>query len=201
MKTRTLLAVATAIAVVIPLACNRKDKASGDSADSTAAVAEGGAETGDTSDSQPPAAAAADDSVPADLTITLSGGQAKDDGTYHTLGKAEMCQHVAAPRDQAPEWTIGGFGSGSGPGSAALVLRVGKTTGGTTGQMSAVFYVVIPNGLVSAHFINTWTGTVTTGSGTVKVTPQGAGARFDVKGVDAEATRINATVICKKLSA
>jgi hypothetical protein len=199
MKTRTLLAVA--IAVVIPLACNRKDKASGDSADSTAADAEGGAETGGTSDSQPPAAAAADDSVPVDVTITLSGGHAKDDGTYHTLGKAEMCQHVAAAPDQAPEWTIGGFGRGSGPGSAALVLKVGKTTGGATGQMSAVFYVAIPNGLVSAHFINTWTGTVTSGSGTVKVTPQGAGARFDLNGVDAEATRINATVICKKLSA
>jgi hypothetical protein len=197
MRTRTLLAVA--IAVVIPLACNRKDKASSDSA---AAVAQGGADTGGTSDSQPPAAAATDDSVPVDVTITLSGGHAKDSGTYHTLGKAEVCQHVAAASDRVPEWTVGGMGGGgSGPGAAAVVLKVGKTTGGTTGQMSAVIYALLPDGLVSAHFIETFTGTATSGSGTVKVTPQGAGARFDLKGVDAEATSINATVICKKLSA
>jgi hypothetical protein len=197
MRTRTLLA----IAVVIPLACSRKDKASGDRADSTAAVAEGGAETGDTSDSQPQAAAAADDSVPVDVTVTLSGGQAKDDGTYHTVGKAEVCQHVAAPPERIPEWTVGGYGSGSGPGSTAVLLKVGKTTGGTTGQMSAQIFVIRPDGLASPHFIETFTGKATSGSGTVKVTSQGAGARFDLNGVDAEATKITATVTCRKLSA
>jgi hypothetical protein len=195
LQTRTLLAVA--ISVVIPIACSGKDKGSGDSA---AAVA-GGAETDGTSDGPPPAAAAADDSVPVDVTVTLSGGHAKDDGTYRTRGKAELCQHVAAPPDRIPEWTIGGYGSGSGPGSAAVLLKVGKTIGGTTGQMSAQIFVIRPDGLASPHFIETFTGKATSGSGTVKVTSQGAGARFDLNGVDAEATKITATVTCKKLSA
>ena len=196
MRTRTLLAVA--IAVVIPLACNRKDKASGDSA---AAVAKGGADTSDTSDSQPPASAAADDSVPVDVTITLSGGQAKDDGTYRASGKASLCEHVVAPRNRVPEWTIAHGGGGMGAGAAGVELKAGKTPGGTTDQLFAQISVGRPDGLVSTHFINTFTGTVASGSGTVKVVLQGAGARFDLNGVDSEGTRINATVICKKLSA
>ncbi|MDQ6633893.1 MAG: hypothetical protein M3Z10_03965 [Gemmatimonadota bacterium] len=196
MPKRNLLAFA--IAVAFPLACNRKDGPSGDSA---AAMAKGGADTSDTSDSQPPAAAAADDSVPVDVTIALSGGQAKDDGTYRASGKASLCEHVVAPGNRMPEWTIAHGGGGMGAGAADVELKVGKTPGGTTDQLFAQISVGRPDGLVSPHFISTFTGTVTSGSGTVKVVPQGAGARFDLNGVDAEGTKINATVICKKLSA
>lgn len=152
----------------------------------------------------PPSSPSAD-SIPMDVSLTVSGAPGGN-GAYHATGNGSECSYnpAATPRPPDTEWKVL-YAKQDDPGVHSVLLNLGKTTNGATDQM----YLMLSAGMITAggmtvppmYSIGTFKSGSVEGQGTAKVTRVGDGVRIDFDGVAATyKARIKMTVICKRLS-
>ena len=157
-------------------------------------------------------AAAAPDSIPMQVTVTVTGhpnmtkgGGEFVGGTFTSNRKGAMCMHYPDARADAVqnEWMVH-WSNPDDPNLQLVQLGVGKTANGSTDRLTAMIHA----GRVKAagteapvmENIGTYGGGTKLGSGTVRVTRQGDGVRIDFDLVGGNwKTGLTGTVVCERL--
>lgn len=151
--------------------------------------------------------ASARDSIPLEITLTASGGQVGNDGTFTARGMGQRCTYDESvqPGVTGAAWHVV-FSTDDTTGVQMLNLEVGAPVDGTTGA----FALTVVAGTSTAagmtmpmrYMVGTWPGGAQLGSGTVAVQRVGDGARFEVNAVDgASRARLTMTATCGRLGA
>lgn len=176
-----------------------------DTAQGEEIAADEGVEEGDAAEQVP-------DSIPMQVTVTVTGhpnmskgGGEFIGGTFTSNRKGVMCQQYPDVRADAVqnEWMVY-WSNPEDPNLQLVQLGLGKTENGTTNRLTAMFSagrvkVAGTEGPVMES-IGTYEGGKKLGSGTARVTRQGDGVRidFDLVGGNWQ-TGLKGTVICERL--
>lgn len=147
------------------------------------------------------------DSIPMEISVTASGGQVNNDGTFSARGMGQRCTYdpTVPPGVTRAAWQVVFFTDDT-TGVQHLNLEVGAPVDDATGT----FALTLVAGTSTAagitmpmrYMVATWPTGAQLGSGTVTVQRTGDGARFEVNAVDGSSkTRLTMTATCARLGA
>ena len=181
-------------------ACGDKsDAANGDSATGEAAA--------DVEDTGAAAASpVANDSIPMEITVTVTGGRERD-GTYTARGMGDNCSYNpdAKPGVTQAAWHDS-YGSADTAKTAVSIVTL--AAGATANDRTDAFTLRVIAGTMDAggvrmpakYEVGTFPTGTKLGSGTVTVHREGEGARFDISAVDGDSkARLEIKLTCAKL--
>lgn len=153
-------------------------------------------------------AEATPDSIPMEITVTVSGGQSEKmggAGTYTAKGKGAGCVHdpAAQPGKTMAEWSVY-WGSETAP-VQSVVMQIGKTGPDNTSRemtMQLMAGQVEAMGMKAPQMlmIGTFPTGAISGRGVARVQRQGDGVRIEVDAEPAQlGSQVKMVVVCEKL--